>query len=338
MKAFLGGFVCLGLLAGAAQSATITTFAIEDWPYIYPSGINNNGQITGTVATGGNGGTTSGFVRDTDGSVTVFDASNDWYTESNAIDAAGNVSGDESTCHDHYTKCFNRAFVRAWDGTITHFRLGKGQYGDTVPCCVRSDGWVSGYAEETVKHKTIYNGFLRSPSQHVTRFSVPSSTGTAVSGMNSSEDVTGSYTVSNSQLLNGFIRASDGTFATFGVDGFSVVPTGINSGGATTGYIDADQEWHGFVRNTDGSIKTFDAPNATNGTFPRSIMNDGTIAGDYRTGEDSYAFIRAPDGSFTTFAPDGATDTYVSGMNQKGVIVGFYVYQAGHNSGFIRTP
>src|SRR5215470_3547321 len=74
------------------------------------------------------------------------------------------------------------------------------------------------------------------------------------------------------------------TFITFDVPGaFGTIPGTINPMGTITGdYLGADFTFHGFERAPNGTITTFDAPGAVNGTFPSAgITPNGTIAGSY---------------------------------------------------------
>ncbi len=60
--------------------------------------------------------------------------------------------------------------------------------------------------------------------------------------------------------------------------GQGTVPTSINPAGTITGYyVDASYMYHGFVRDKDGIITTFDA--GPNFTIPTSINPKGTITG-----------------------------------------------------------
>src|SRR5215472_7998407 len=77
------------------------------------------------------------------------------------------------------------------------------------------------------------------------------------------------------------------TFITIDVPGAQETQAfGISKAGAITGeYLDASNVYHGFVRASDGTITTFDVPDAgggaNQGTFGVSINDTGTIAGNY---------------------------------------------------------
>src|SRR5712691_703583 len=112
-------------------------------------------------------------------------------------------------------------------------------------------------------------------------------------------------------LFCGFARA--GTFTPFDAPGagtgsfqgtFSLA---INPAGTITGFlVDANFVSHGFARANDGTITTFDAPDAVQGTFPAAIDLAGTITGFFVDADFiSHGFVRATDGTIISFdAPD----------------------------------
>ena len=87
---------------------------------------------------------------------------------------------------------------------------------------------------------------------------------------------------------------------------------GINLAGTIAGlYADASFVFHGFLRAPDGTITTFDAPGAVNGTTPSGINPAGAIAGTYSDASFvGHGFLRAPDGTITTFDPPGSTGPF----------------------------
>jgi len=93
----------------------------------------------------------------------------------------------------------------------------------------------------------------------------------------------------------------------------STFPFSINPAGAITGfYSDASFANHGFLRDADGTITTFDAPGAAQGTFPQQINPAGSIAGYYTDASSvNHGFVRAADGTIRTFeAPGAGTHTF----------------------------
>jgi len=89
----------------------------------------------------------------------------------------------------------------------------------------------------------------------------------------------------------GFIRGKHGDFETFDAATYSpccifTFATSINSSGQTTGFDnDGYSVFHGFMRDRDGTISTFDAPSAgtgfNQGTQALVINDSGVVAGIY---------------------------------------------------------
>jgi hypothetical protein len=115
---------------------------------------------------------------------------------------------------------------------------------------------------------------------------------------------------------------------------------------------------HGFVRATDGTITTFDAPGAgttptpgcgfvfgtCQGTVASATNPAGIAAGEYRNASDAHhGYVRAPNGTFTFFDPPGAgtgsgQGTIPVSITPAGAIAGFYVDANNVCHGFLRIP
>ena len=95
---------------------------------------------------------------------------------------------------------------------------------------------------------------------------------------------------------------------------------------------------HGFLYH-NGKFTQLDVPGAVS-TWPRKINNPGAIVGYFTSGSGpdfhSHGFLYDKRGTFTRidvpFA--GATDTFLSGINSSGIMVGYYV-DAGGTHGFV---
>jgi hypothetical protein len=105
----------------------------------------------------------------------------------------------------------------------------------------------------------------------------------------------------------------------------------INPRGQTTG---TDSGRHGFVRDSDGTITTFDA--GPIGTFPQSINPSGEITG-YCADLSfmDHGFLRDHDGNITTFNVGLNNPTFPTSINEKGVITGFYSDSSAMTHGFV---
>jgi len=173
--------------------------------------------------------------------------------------------------------------------------------------------------------------------------------GTQPRGINSAGAITGWYTDANSRR-HGFLRAPDGTFATFDVvspssPGIGTEPSSINSDGVVTGdAADGITPEVGFVRMPDGRLTTFAVPGPSGafGTAGLSINNAGEIAGIYFDSSDvNHSFVRAANGTITAFDPPGTDPSGGSAadsINAKGMVVGSYRDANFAFHGYIRFP
>jgi hypothetical protein len=125
-------------------------------------------------------------------------------------------------------------------------------------------------------------------------------------GFNQFGAIAGIWSDSNS-VNHGFIRNPFGKITTFDAPGagsgteqgtgcFSDCPVSINDWGAVTGeYIDANNNYHGYLRSPEGKIVSFD-PSGSVFTLPFSINDGGVITGYYADANFVYhGFLRFPD-------------------------------------------
>jgi len=110
----------------------------------------------------------------------------------------------------------------------------------------------------------------------------------------------------------------------------------INVKGTVAGSYDiGDGNRHGFVREPDGTITTFDGQDCD--ISPTSINRKGLVTGwciDHQKPSHILGFVRKPDGTINEFhVPNGGSNTMPYGINDAGVIAGSY-----HSGGFLRFP
>jgi len=134
------------------------------------------------------------------------------------------------------------------------------------------------------------------------------------------------------------------TYTTFDPPGSQgTSPVSINAAGQITGsFFDVNFATHGFLRDTDGTITTFDVPGASNppGTSPGFITSQGLIVGTYYDSNfGQHIFLRAKDGTITTLQFPGGTSyggEFVA--NSAGAIAGLSFDANGNLQGFLRAP
>jgi hypothetical protein len=256
--------------------------------------INSEGTIVGKTIDAGN--VQHGMLRARNGAVTTFDVQG-MVTLATSINPEGTITGI-------YIDASNvvHSFLRAPDGAVTAVDVpgaGTGAFQGTAFCavdCINPKGAIAGsyYDANNVGH-----GFVRAPDGIITTFDISAAgtgafQGTYPGGINPKGVIAGVYTDTNN-VNHGFVRAPDGTITTFDVPDAGTganqgtLPTGflgINPKGTITGgYVDANNVNHGFVRAPDGTITTFDVPDAGTGagqgTSPLGINAEGAITGYY---------------------------------------------------------
>lgn len=114
--------------------------------------------------------------------------------------------------------------------------------------------------------------------------------------------------------------------------------TGINNSQQICGfYIDSTGVNHGFLLNF-GLLVTLDAPGSIF-TQALGLNNKGQVVGQYMdAGENTHGFVwTSANGFVTVDAPQGVGSTIVNGINDDGILVGFYGVSP-INTGFVAYP
>jgi hypothetical protein len=113
--------------------------------------------------------------------------------------------------------------------------------------------------------------------------------------------------------------------------------TGINDSQAVTGfYIDGGNVSHGFLLSA-GTLTTLDFPGST-GTAALSLNNLGQVVGTYTDGGGVHGFVWNKGTFQEVDDPNGAGETTLNGINDNGVLVGFWMPSGNISNGFIATP
>jgi hypothetical protein len=147
----------------------------------------------------------------------------------------------------------------------------------------------------------------------------------------------------------GFIRASDGTIATFSVPGsLNTFLGGVNNPGQIAGgfNIDAGEGalLFGFIRNADGIFSAFNVPDEEGNplwTKADDINDAGDVVGLFRpeAGEEAIqGFLRKADGTILRFSLPGFEEARFTDINNHGVISGFGIDAEGLFHAIVLTP
>src|ERR1700733_9666286 len=226
----------------------------------------------------------------------------------------------------------------------------------TVAYANNSEGVIVGsYTDKNV----VPHGFLRTVDGHIISFDAPGAglgadldQGTVAYSINDLGVIAGQFE-DNNNVFHGFVRYSDGHFATFDAPGAGTgagqgtLAFNINLEGATTGaYFDGNFGEHGFVRSGNGGIATFDPPGSV-GTMvcEETCLNlEGQITGFYVDANNTiHGFLREPDGTIKPLDAPGAgtgnfLGTFAASINLEGEITGYFVDSNNLAHGFVRTP
>jgi uncharacterized membrane protein len=235
----------------------------------------------------------------------------------------------------------------------------------TAPQSINKHGEIAGFASVIIERISIpeppferritaTRGFFLDKRGRCTILNFPGARLTEATGVNDNGIVVGDYVDAAGQF-HGFVWDS-GLFLTFDVpfaDASLTAPAGINNVGQIVGfYFDNNRteslpngHAHGFLYD-NGVFTSFDFPHST-ATIPFDINDEGRIVGIY--GDENlvgHSFL-FQDEQFATFEVPfaGVVFTDVSGLNNRGQIVGRYVVSNPGDSvnpflshGFIATP
>ena len=159
--------------------------------------------------------------------------------------------------------------------------------------------------------------------------------GTTVNGINNLGQVVGFSTAANG-AFNNFVRNVDGSLTpvTF-ADSAEAMANGINSSGQIVGSLGSSAF---FLTNSGNTLTSI--PSATFTTTAEAafgINDKGTIVGQYTDSSTgtSPGFVYAK-GSFTTLNPvSNDSQVFAQGINNNGLVVGFYSTDGVHDHGFL---
>ncbi len=295
-----------------ASDGVITEFDVGDsGPHrgTIPFTVNTSGTVAGTSTSSQWNPEAGlpyyrGFVRDADGTVTLFDAPGAGLSASQGtIPISINNSGILTGLYINSSGVYE-GFVRAANGTITEFQVpcqttGTNCYA-TVPTSIDTAGDIVGAYGIT---NSVGHGFVRAADGTITTF-----------------DPTGS--VAGSGIVSG------------------TLPLSIDPGGnyVTGFYTDANGIRHGFVRTAGGTITSFDAPGAAtskvlvlSGTGGSGVNASGEITGGY---VDSKAVFHGllltpstlPQAATPTFSPKAGTYNATQSVTISDMTPGATIY------------
>src|SRR6266542_3841398 len=159
-------------------------------------------------------------------------------------------------------------------------------------------------------------------------FNVPTAEVTKPFGINDAGLVTG-YFVRADLRARSFVREPAlGTQTEFDYFGLPTLAQAINNLSQVTGFYLDGAGAHGFIREADGTLRSFEYTDAagTHPTYPHAIGNAGQVAGHYLSDDFPFvhAFIYDGQNGFTAIDVPDATETIAYGINGSGAVAGAY--------------
>lgn len=207
----------------SSPHGTFTGFDPAGSTFTSPQGINAAGTITGSYSDAS--GTTRGFIRAGDRTITTFDVPDAAFgTIPSAINPAGTIAG-----YYFDADFIGHSFLRAADGTFTTFDVPGAVFTQAVG--INPSGTTTGvYCDADF---SACHSFVRAPDGTLATFD-PAMSPNLSGVINPAGAVTGTY---SDGLSHGFVRAPNGTVTTFdapdacetvnGTAAFGINPAGL---------------------------------------------------------------------------------------------------------------
>jgi hypothetical protein len=248
------------------------------------------------------------------------------------VSGAGQVVGWYQDNADNNTI---KGFVRSKRGRVMPGLVFPGEGTMTYAQDINASGTICGFYNDSAG--TTHGWFLADGTY--SSFDLSGALNTEIFGINDAGDFVGNYNASGTSYV-AFVDIG-GTITTidFGFPTTSASATAISSTGMVTGtyHVLGDLQTYGFIRAADGTLKTgIQEPFAESpGTFCLGINSHGWVVGNYWTEFNGYAFLLIPPRQFISYSIQNADSTYFTGINDDGLITGYYVDDSGQAHGLI---
>jgi probable HAF family extracellular repeat protein len=255
----------------------------------------------------------------------------DEFTQLLGINNAGIIAGYHGATINKgftYDMSTQRFFSENYPGSAQTQVTGINNQGKTVGFYITSSNETKGF--QYVDGKYLNSNFPGTPFNQLL-------------GQNDQAQSAGYYSTNaaGTNPDHAYIYDETGTFELFVLPNSSsgAQATGINNSGQVCGFfIDGNNVSHGWLQMY-GIVTTLNYPNSTS-TQALGLNNKGQVVGSYTdSAQNTHGFVYY----VTTKKwqqvddPDGVDTTIVNGINDNGVLVGFFGTNP-VNTGFIATP
>jgi hypothetical protein len=248
------------------------------------------------------------------------------------VSGGGQVVGWYQDISDNYTE---KSFVRSKRGRVVAGLVFPGEGTRTYAQDINARGTICGFYGDSAG--ATHGWFLVDGTY--SSFDVPGALNTEIFGINDAGDFVGIYNPSGTTYVSFIDIGGAITTIDFGFATTSASATAISSNGLVTGFyrVLGDPLTYGFIRAADGTLTTgIEDPFAESpGTFCSGINSHRWVVGNYWTEFNGYAFLFRPPHQFITYSIQNADSTYFTGINDDGLITGYYVDDSGQAHGLI---
>lgn len=240
-------------------------------------------------------------------------------TEAQGINQNGDITGVFIDGSNHV-----RGFIRYRDGSFSQpFAAPGDTVGTTQLSGINDTPTACGYYLYDPANY-FYHGFFVTDGVF-TSFDIAGAISTLVSGINDAGDFVGGASFGDG--TEGFVDVG-GTITTITIpSASSSIANAISSNGIVVGSYALDTVGHAFYRDTAGNLSyPLDFPMAgVTLTSLRGVNSIGRGVGNYYDANFvRHGFLYRPPSTFRSFDYPGGTRTALTGINDQGVVCGYY--------------
>lgn len=238
----------------------------------------------------------------------------------NAINRRGNITGSTYKLFRGYGS--GRGFVRGVAGAVAILSFADFE---TFTLGINASHTICGYYGD---FQVGFHGLFLTDGVY-TSYDVLAGGNTALTGINDAGDVAGDYGASQAPNVPFFTRGGTVIPIDLGFAPAYTIASGISSDGRVVGcyILDPYGVTYSFIRQADGTIISgIRDPDAVSATCGNGVNARGWVVGycDAETSTPPFGFLYLAPHKFINYNYPGASETYLTGINDQGRICGYY--------------
>ena len=258
--------------------------------------------------------------------VATFDYPNSYITFANGINDAGVVAGTVITLPNLDAS----GFLRYPTGRFSRPMNDPNDYQlSTYLWSINNNSVLGGWY---VTNSLNTSGILLSGNVY-TDFNIPGAYNTKIFGLNDAGNFCG---VSDDIETNSAYVSIGGVVTTFNLtEIYGTTASGLNNLNQCVGSYASAKKYYGFFRDADG---TFIAPILAQGNLSTQLLaiNDkGSMVGNSSDRVGAHGLFFLNPNTSASFDYPGALSTFFTGINNRGLICGYYTTGSSYGHGFI---